>query len=371
MENKKKKLSPLSEKKKRQLAILEKYHEIDYEKRTIDLELQYEKISDILENDISTKKYPKFKREILERASEVIDTFPIDFKVNFKLKINDLEGYDINEVMDSFKDSVEMFHYATYKEKNKKWILATIFTIVAIFFLFFKIFAGKNNMVEEDGMVYEILDIVAWVFLWEAVTVIFLSPGELKQISLKLSMRLLSISFVDKDNKIISSISQKDLTHDWVDEGKKESAGRFILLIAGAACVATGAVNIVSVCKAIYELINAGASTLGTNGFALSITETIVNCILSIGFIIGGIGAISMFSDKGPFQKTVPYLTYAFLALNTLLLVAVIGNVIVEYNATKTFDYVSLIQGILSLLVTILFFVSYLFVKSSKTKSKN
>ncbi len=370
MKNNMKNLTSLSEKKKRQLAILEKYHEIDYEKRTIDLELQYEKISDILETDVSTKKYPKFKREIIERASEVIDTFPIDFKVNLKLKIDDLEGYDINEVMDSFKDSLEMFHYATYKEKNRKWILAAIFTIVSVFLLFFKIFAGKNNMISEDGIVYEMLDIIAWVFLWEAVTVIFLSPGELSEISLKLSRRLLSISLINKDDQIISSISHSDLTHDWVDEGKKESAGRLILLIAGAACVASGAVNIVSVFKEIFDLVNAGTSTLGTNGLAFAIAEIIVNFVLAIGFIIGGIGAISMFSDKGPFQKAVPFLTYTFLVLNTLLLIAVIGNVVIEYNSTQNFNVTSLVEGILSLLVTILFFISYLFVKSSKVKSK-
>ena len=366
---KNKNLTPLSEKKKRQLAILEKYHEVDYENRTIDLELQYEKISDILENDISTKKYPKFKREVLERASEVIDTFPIDFKVNLKLKIDDLEGYKIDEVMDSFKDSLEMFHYATYKEKNKKWILAAIFTIVSVFLLFFKIFAGKNNMISEDGVVYEVLDIIAWVFLWEAVTVIFLSPGELREISMKLSRRLVSISFLNKDDQIISSITHADLTHDWVDEGKKESAGRLILLIAGAACVATGAVNIVSGVQGIFDVVGGAAS--GTNGLALSISEIVVTFVLAIAYIIGGIGAISIFSDKGPFQKTVPYFTYAFLALNTLLLIAVIGNIVVEYNAAQKFDGVSLAQAILSLLVTILFFISYLFVKSSNTKSKN
>lgn len=366
---KNKNLTPLSEKKKRQLAILEKYHEVDYENRTIDLELQYEKISDILENDISTKKYPKFKREVLERASEVIDTFPIDFKVNLKLKIDDLEGYKIDEVMDSFKDSLEMFHYATYKEKNKKWILAAIFTIVSVFLLFFKIFAGKNNMISEDGVVYEVLDIIAWVFLWEAVTVIFLSPGELREISMKLSRRLVSISLLNKDDQVISSITHADLTHDWVDEGKKESAGRLILLIAGAACVATGAVSIVSACQGIFDVVNGTAS--GTNGLALSISEIVVTFVLAIAYIIGGIGAISIFSDKGPFQKTVPYFTYAFLVLNTLLLIAVIGNIVVEFNSTQKFDGVSLAQAILSLLVTILFFISYLFAKSSNTKSKN
>ncbi len=365
---KNKNLTPLSEKKKRQLAILEKYHEVDYENRTIDLELQYEKISDILETDISTKKYPKFKREVLERASEVIDTFPIDFKVNLKLKIDDLEGYKIDEVMDSFKDSLEMFHYATYKEKNKKWILAAIFTIVSVFLLFFKIFAGKNNMISEDGVVYEVLDIIAWVFLWEAVTVIFLSPGELREISMKLSRRLVSISLLNKDDQIISSITHADLTHDWVDEGKKESAGRFILLIAGAACVATGAVSIVSACQGIFDVTGGAAS--GTNGLALSISEIVVTFVLAIAYIIGGIGAISIYADKGPFQKTVPYFTYAFLALNTLLLVAVIGNIVVEFNSTQKFDGVSLAQAILSLLVTILFFISYLFAKSSNTKSK-
>ncbi len=363
-------ISQLSEKSKRQLAILEKYHEIDYEKRTIDLELHYEKISDILESDISTKNYPKFKREILQRTSEVIDGFPMDFKTNLKLKIDDLEGYDVDEVMESFKDSLEMFHYAVYREKNKNWILAAIFTIVAVLLLFFRIFASKNNMFDENGFVDEILDIIAWVFLWEAVTIIFLAPSELREISFKLARRLLSVSLLDKNDKVLSFASHEELTLNWIDDTKKESAGRLILLISGAACFASGIVNLVAVFKDLYEFLAANSASSPVL-IALAIVSVIVQFLLSVLFIIGGIGSISMFSDRGPFQKVVPIFAYIFLVLNTLLLALAIGNTVLEYQANQQSNFSNLIQAILSLLVTILYFISYLFVrKSNKVEQK-
>ncbi len=364
------KLSTLSEKSKRQLAILEKYHDIDYEKRTIDLELHYKKISDILESDISTKNYPKFKREILQRASEVIDGFPIDFKVNLKLKIDDLEGYNVDEVMASFKDSLEMFHYAVYREKNRNWILASIFTVISALLLFFRIFAANNSMIEENGIVYEILDIIAWVFLWEAVTIIFLSPSELREISFKLARRLVSISLLNKDDEILSFTSHEQLTLDWVDDSKKESTGRIILLISGAACFATGVVNLVSAFKDLYEFLTADMFSLGPTLIAFTIIAMLIKFLLAVLFIIGGIGAISMFSDKGPFQKFVPILAYTFLVLDTFLLALIIGSVVLEYQSSQQFDIASLLQGILSQLVTIFYFVSYLFVRTSKKKEQ-
>ncbi len=364
-------ISPLSEKSKRQLAILEKYHDIDYEKRTIDLELHYNKISDILESDVSTKNYPKFKREILQRASEVIDGFPIDFKVNLKLKIDDLEGYKTDEVMESFKDSLEMFHYAVYREKNRNWILASIFTVIAALLLFFRIFAAKNSMIEENGVVYEILDIIAWVFLWEAVTIIFLSPSELKEISFKLARRLLSISLLNKNDEIISYTSHEDLTLNWIDDSQKESTGRLVLLISGAACFATGVVNLVSVFKDLYEFLSSEMFTFGPLLVAISVVSMLIKFFLAILFIIGGIGAISTFSDRGPFKKFVPILAYTFIVLDTFLLALIIGSAVIEYQLSQKFDIANLLQGIMSQLVTILYFVSYLIVKSSNKKSSN
>ncbi len=360
--------APLTEKSKRQLAILEKYHDIDYENRTIDLELHYKKISDILEGDVSTKDYPKFKREILQRASEIIDGFPLDFKVNLKLKIDDFEGYSVNEVMESFKDSLEMFHYAVYREKNRNWVFAVIFSVVAALVLFLRVFASSNEIIASSSIIDEILDIIAWVFLWEAVTIIFLSPGELREISFKLARRLMSISLLDKDKNVLSSVDKDAITLNWIEEGRKESTSRLLLLISGAATLSIGIANLVTSSKDLYDLFTV---TLPSNDFStlsITIVSIITNFVIAFLFVIGGIGALSTFKEKGPFRSFVPFMAYIYLVLVTLYLVIIIAMVVLVYQTTGNFDITTLLQGIFSQGVTILYFVSYLLFNLSKKK---
>lgn len=362
--------SSLSEKSKRQLAILEKYHDIDYENRTIDLELHYKKISDILEDDVSTKNYPKFKRVILQRASEIIDGFPLDFRVNLKLKIDDFEGYSSNEVMESFKDSLEMFHYAVYREKNKNWVLAVIFSVIAAFVLFFRIFASSNEIYASNSIIDEVLDIIAWVFLWEAVTILFLSPGELREISFKLARRIVSITLLDNDRTVLSSIDHNALTSDWVEDSRKESTSKVLLLIAGAASLSGGIATFITTVKDLYDLVISLINGTEIYAFNITVISIAINFVVSLLFIIGGIGAISTFREKGPFKSLFPVMAYTYLILVTLHLAIIVGLAVLFYQAQGTFDVNSLIQGFLSQGVSILYFVSYIFSNISKKKEQ-
>ena len=57
---------------------------------------------------------------------------------------------------------------------------------------------GKNAGWYHD-IAYEILDIVSWVFIWEATTVAFLTPSELNLNSKRIIRRVCSIELLDKD----------------------------------------------------------------------------------------------------------------------------------------------------------------------------
>ena len=194
---KEKKLKQLSPKIQRQIEILSKYYEIDVEKRIITLELVFDKVSEMFDDNVVSTKVIKFKSEILQRVSEIMDTFPLEFKIDLRFKIDDFEGYKPDEIIESFKDSLEMFHYSIHKEKNGRLLEAVVLALVSVGILFVRQFLLAQEFLTDNGLVAEMLDITAWVFLWQGVTILFLTPNELRSISFKILTRLDLVSLYE------------------------------------------------------------------------------------------------------------------------------------------------------------------------------
>lgn len=104
-----KKEKKITRKIQRQIDLLSKYYDIDIPNRKIHIELHYEKASELFETDVVTKGTPKFKTEILARVSELLESVPETFKVDFSIKVDDFEGIKVDNVTESFKDQLEIF----------------------------------------------------------------------------------------------------------------------------------------------------------------------------------------------------------------------------------------------------------------------
>ena len=67
-------------------------------------------------------------------------------------------------------------------------------TIVIMIILNNTIFANSNNQITKD-IVSEVLDIAAWVFIWESVTIYFIDKNEDKHKFLNAMKRINNIKF--------------------------------------------------------------------------------------------------------------------------------------------------------------------------------
>ena len=348
------KLKELSPKIQRQIEILSKYYNIDLEKRLITLELVYDKVSDMFEHDIVATKKIIFKNEILQKVSEILDTFPLEFKVDLKFKINDYEGYKPEEISESFKDCLEMFHYSIHREKSFRLFEAVILALVSVGILFLRKFVLDNGVISDDNLTSEMLDITAWVFLWQAVTVLFLTPNEFREISFKILTRLNIVSLY-KNDTLIMEISQDEIQRNWVQISRAEKNSRKVMIIAGAFTFATG---VMSAINGITSFIGNEFSWLGLVSFLFS--------LLISGFIsiLGGIGAISVYRERGPFQKIVPFCAYFYLVTAGLLIAAIVALGIEA--GSFTFMLGMLATFIVFLVSSLLYFVSYRILKHVK-----
>lgn len=340
----------LSPKRIRQIEIISKYHKVDFEEKIIYLDLHYEKASEIIETDISSLSRPRFKFDILKRASDIISSFPRDYFISINIIIDDYENADPHSLIESFRDELEIFHYSIINEKNHNWIISVILVLVSTSLLFFRLFAGNSKIISTDGMFYEMLDIIAWVFLWEAVSVMFLSQRELYGVSMSFNDRVLKISLSNKGNETVVEMAREDIVRDFVNERKLQKTGRILLLLGGGALFSTAFMDSFTLVSLLVSTIQSGFPKEPFLYIFLGVYTAEVTL-----FALGGIGAFSTFVERGPFRKVVPVLAY-FCILISLLLSGVFILLCVQ---TKSIDPSSVAQIGFSLFSALFYAIGY------------
>lgn len=275
----------------RQISLLEKYYEIDRENKEVTINFHFDKASELIVD--AGGKETLFNFEVLSKIREAIDKFPVIFKVKINLYITDYEGLDPEIINEKFKDTLELTQYKARKEKSFKWLLSTLLILVGIILLFINI-AGQANSWFGDKtsseIITDIIEIAAWVFIWEAVTMIFLEPSEASTFSLQLRKKLSSINYLNNNKQTILSIHSSDLFNDWIEEDSANRVGKGMLLASSAAFMAMSFYSL----YATYQLsisFSAGETDLTPAIFALRI-------IFNLLF-----GAIEFFAGLSGFSK--------------------------------------------------------------------
>ena len=346
----------------RQIELLKKYYDVDAENRVIYLELRYETVSEVLANDISIKEHPQFSRDILERVNQIMDTFPDDFDVDLKLKFDDYCGYKPEILMAAFKDNLEMFHYSCQTEKKNVTLISSILIIIAVTLMSLRLFCINGKLIPDGGIVQEMIDISGWAFLWEAVSMLFISQNEKIELARRVVSHLLKISFLDQNDKVLQIVTKEELTSKWIFESKRQRNGRMLLLISGAACVAFAAIKFFDGLGTMLTILNPEegldmATTYGRLG------NNVVQCVV---FALAGFGALNMFREKGKLQHFVPvFAWFMFVVDIAVIVLSIIGLVI-----SKSADIQNIARVVISdlgtTIITILYFIGYIITKKNK-----
>lgn len=345
----------ITKKVQRQLDLLSKYYEIDSENHLINIELHYEKASDLFEMDVVTKGTPKFKREILARISELLESVPENYKVDFSIKVDDYEGIKVDNILDSFKDQLEMFNFQIYKVKSGRMFTAVILTLVSVAILFVRQFLLNQQIIDDSILLTEMLDITAWVFLWEGVSTLFLRSDEYRDVSFRIIDHIKSFALLDKSNKEVAKMESEQIKKEWVNVSRREKTARKTLLIAGAISFATGVITVVNLIPEFFR---------DQSNYTTFLMSAIAQIVMSVVGIIGGIGACSLYCESGKFQKAVPVVSYIYLIVD-ILVVGVIGYAIFSEPTTIKEKIAALFAVIISLGASILYFVSYLMLRKA------
>lgn len=317
----------------KELELYKKYYEVDTENRIIKMVFHFDSSLDIVEKETSTPERPRIKHEVLEKISDKVRSVPEMYRADIVLEIKDYGPYSNKQLVESIKDSLSFTHFHSDRDFRRNCVIAALFTLIGLVILLFAAFLSSDSFAwvesTNGAIIKEILDIAAWVFIWEAVSILFISPDPEKLIekTLKLKMRALTITNPDGSDSLTSDEAYFHDAYPWRRLQTKK-IGRYLLLISGFLMIATGITSVFflfsSLVPEFRAVINGENTSFQGNNMSVAqmmfvmIFAVIISVVLLALRIVGGIAGVYKFNGRGKLQKFVAPYAIIMLVYHTI-----------------------------------------------------
>lgn len=335
----------------RQNELLAKYYDLDENSKLINVFLHYEKASDILDINVGNPNYPKFQDEVLDKINSIIENSKPGYKVQINFEIEDYEDYTPRNIIDSFNDTLEMKQYSSRRKRQFKELTASILVLIGTLLLLLMAVINKENFItnETNAEIFsEIVDIVAWVFIWEAASMLFLEHSEQAKFALIIRKKVSKIGLYQKNNQIPLAVeNSSQIFKKWENEGRIKRLGKYCTLISSFAFIFLAFYSIYST----YLILKANPD----------ITSIIVySLVLIFSFtipLLAGLGGIAMFLGRNSkIRKVVG--VYAYF-LTIMIIIGIVSSILNN-------DLATIISSIFSLIIDIFYVLGYVVEKYVK-----
>lgn len=219
----------------KQNRLLDYIYDVDKENRIVTAKIHFASIDDII--DPSYKKNLMLNDALWQKMEQVLKSVPFSYKVNFEFEIDDMKDYSLDVLMAALEKNIDMkylgFAISTRRKRRAALSLTAIGILLLLGNIILQVLQPFNGVVE--NILVEIIDIAAWVFVWEAVTIYYIDGYEMRRGLKNIRKRILDISFTDSQTKNqkkedFDSISPnlkdkikdeiKDIVSDFVEEKK-------------------------------------------------------------------------------------------------------------------------------------------------------
>ena len=335
----------------RQLELIDKYYYLDKEKRIIDIDLNYDSVDDILDKEIGNQNNPQFSKNVLETMDSIIENIPTGYKVNINLVLNDYKDYSPNFLMETFNNTLELRRYSSRKKRLNKQVFSGILILIGISILLlmiiFKNYVKFDNEIQGD-ILEEVLDIAAWVFVWEAVTLLFLDDTKNTKFAVEIRRKVNCIAFyAKKDDEPLLSETNQEIFANWESISRIKTTSRYMLLISSIAYLFFAFYSIFEFAKDVNLYIKE---------FNI-VFLVIVFIVQSIVKIFAGIAGIKLFLNK-------PIKYYNLLGIFSIVIF--IGFCISFLGIIIRNETIGLASTIITMVVSLLYSVGFFMYKYSK-----
>ncbi len=333
---------------KRRDYLLDKYFNIDKVNKIAFLNLHYDKASDILDVTSSKGEY-LISDDTINSINNLIKMIPSKFKVEINLNIDDYENFDKEGILKSFNDTIEMNYYQ--REQLVKYRNLKVGFLVAIGVLLLSAMVYfKSNYQETDtlstSIISEVIDITAWVFIWEAVTVAFLSAIDLPFDSRLLLVRVKNVNIM-QDSKILNSLDLVKESSKWDYTSRIKKLVNILYLFTGVVFFALGALGIIKFIDNSYR------NTLLNQTIIFSTQVCVSICEMCAGI---GISLVYLGARNKTFEK---FITIFNVLIVVQIVISIINQFGINQNENEEFKQFGsmLMQGHAFYLFTVILYI--------------
>lgn len=329
----------------RQFLLLKKYYQVDEENKIVTINVHYDKASDFLNTSIGNIENPIIRDDALENVNNIIQSIPVVYKVKINFDIKDYENYDPKNIIQSFNDTLELNQYTSRRLRQRKNLIAATLILIGVILLCFMVI-GKNKIWFGEGIkaevIAETINIAAWVFVWEAVSMLFLEKSEQKIFALRIRTRVSEIIMLENSsNKILACESSESIFGKWDNESKLKRYSKMATLVSSMVLIFTSFYT-------TYDLISGLTLDLISN--FLSWIAVIIYIISIIAYLLAGIAGIRRYVGKtGGISKM----------MGVYVVILLFNYVIMIINFISAPSFSIILSSIGSLIINFLYISGY------------
>lgn len=249
-----------------------------------------ENAEDLLEHPAAPGFRSLFKNDFFEECQQVITRFPAPYCLNAEIILEDWENHNPQELAKSFRDSLGIMQNTKRMNGRRALFLSAMF-VIAGFLILALMVCGQNLGWFGSGfsasLWEEVVDIAGTVFLWEAVTVVFLETSEQSVSDPGIRKRIASLTFRNTDGTLLLRVCDDQLFQLADRTARMKQVVRDCLLVSGCGFV-------LSAINALMFVLN---PEFPMDGEVLTEVRMFLS-FLSIFQVAAGVGGFYLFWDR-------------------------------------------------------------------------
>lgn len=187
--------------KKEDYELLSQYYDLDNENQIATINLYYDKVSDVFIKNYNQNKKPTINEEVFENIKKSAEKIPLVYTLKIRFIFNNLEDFFLDELKEDFYSYLAINDYYANKLIFHKSKLSLAILLIGVLFLILNALLKGFDLIINfskawQEIISEILDITAWVFVWEAVTIFYFERNGIKAKLASLRLRVHDIEFI-------------------------------------------------------------------------------------------------------------------------------------------------------------------------------
>lgn len=300
-----------------ELELLSEYYPIDQKNKLVTANFHVDNVEELLCRPAASGFRAPFKTDFFEECQAIISKFPAPYRLNAQIVVEDWGNHTPQELTRSFRDSLEMMQN-TKRMKSRRVLFLSAMFVIAGFLILGLMVCGQNlgwfGADFSASLWEEAVDIAGTVFLWEAVTVVFLEASEESVSDPGIRKRIAFLTFLNTDGTLLLPVRDDQLYQHTNQTARMKGIVRNCLLVSSCGFVISG----------INGLMYLPQTTLPVEGAMLTMIRVFL-FVLPVSQIVAGVGGFYLFWGRRngftAFAKG-----YAFCALAIIVILMTAGT---------------------------------------------